>query len=157
MTIPQHSRRLILTSIAYIGIVTFWVGPEDSIWAAAVLGAIGATLGMLNLITQRWGGRNLNTRSWMLFTTLGGRADRASRQRRHSPADDHQNRHPRSRQLHRLSPASRARHLAPCAAMVSKRAAIRPRTGHAYARTAKSKIQMTKKIERSAANNSGFI
>ena len=72
MAVPQRSRRLLFASLAYLGIVAFWVGPEDSIWAAAVLGAIGALLGALNLATLQFGGRNLRPAHWLALTTLGG-------------------------------------------------------------------------------------
>jgi hypothetical protein len=31
MTIPHRTRGLLLASIAYLGVVTFWVGPNDKI------------------------------------------------------------------------------------------------------------------------------
>jgi hypothetical protein len=70
--IPTRSRRLLLVSLAYLGVVTFWVGPEDSIWAAAVLGGLGALLGMLNIVTLRLGGREFSPVRWLLLATLGG-------------------------------------------------------------------------------------
>lgn len=72
MTIPHRSRRLLLASLAYLGIMVLWVGPEDSIWAAAVLGATGALLGAANLVTLRLGGRALRQAHWLLLATLGG-------------------------------------------------------------------------------------
>lgn len=72
MEVPRRSRLILLASIGYIGVVTFWVGPEDSIWVAATLGAIGALLAALNLVTLKLGGRQLRPTQWLLLVTLAG-------------------------------------------------------------------------------------
>lgn len=72
ITVPRRTRGLLLASIAYLGIVTAWVGPEDSIWAATVLGAAGAVLAVLNLVTLRLGGRRVGQTRFLLLAALGG-------------------------------------------------------------------------------------
>lgn len=67
MMIPNRPRWLLLLSLAYLPVATFWLGPEDSIWLAAVLGWLGSALGVANAVTVRLGGRTVGGRKGLML------------------------------------------------------------------------------------------